>query len=61
MAAYRGYAGTIWQMGELRSDVWGGNTIESPFGIDLIENIYQFHCRSFWELGQLLRVYPLSQ
>ncbi len=38
MASYRGYAGTFWQMGELRSDVWGGNTIESPFGTDLIEN-----------------------
>lgn len=38
MAAYRGYAYTFFQMGELRSDVWGGNTIESPYGIDLIEN-----------------------
>lgn len=38
MAAYRGYAGTFWQMGELRSDIWGGNTIESPYGTDLIEN-----------------------
>jgi hypothetical protein len=38
MAAYRGYAGTFWQMGELRSDLWGGNTIESPYGTDLIEN-----------------------
>jgi len=25
-------------MGELRSDIWGGNTIESPHGTDLIEN-----------------------
>jgi hypothetical protein len=38
MASFRGYAYTLWQMGELRSDVWGGNTIESPFGTDLIEN-----------------------
>ena len=37
-ASYRGYANTLWQMGELRADVWGGNTIESPSGIDLIEN-----------------------
>ncbi|MCW0483899.1 RagB/SusD family nutrient uptake outer membrane protein [Gaoshiqia sediminis] len=37
-ASYRGYAYTIWQMGELRSDIWGGNTIESPFGTDLIDN-----------------------
>lgn len=34
----REYDYTIWQMGELRSDIWGGNTIESPFGIDLIDN-----------------------
>jgi len=38
MAAYRGSAYTFFQVGELRSDVWGGNTIESPYGIDLIEN-----------------------
>lgn len=38
MAAYRGYTYTFFQMGELRSDLWGGNTIESPYGIDLIEN-----------------------
>lgn len=37
-ASYRNYAYTLWQMGELRSDIWGGNTIESPSGIDLIEN-----------------------
>jgi len=38
MASYRNYAYTFFQMGELRSDIWGGNTIESPNGIDLIEN-----------------------
>ncbi len=37
-ASYRNYAYTLWQMGELRSDVWGGPTIESPSGIELIEN-----------------------
>lgn len=37
-ANYRNYAYTFWLMGELRSDVWGGNTIESPSGINLIEN-----------------------
>jgi len=37
-ASYRNYAYTLWQMGELRSDIWGGNTIESPNGIDLIAN-----------------------
>lgn len=37
-ASYRSYQGTLWQMGELRSDIWGGNTIESPAGIELINN-----------------------
>ncbi|WP_107823611.1 RagB/SusD family nutrient uptake outer membrane protein [Mangrovibacterium marinum] len=37
-ASYRNYASTLWQMGELRSDIWGGNTIESPSGQDLIDN-----------------------
>lgn len=37
-AKFRDYTYTFWQMGELRSDVWGGNTIESPSGVDLIEN-----------------------
>jgi len=37
-ANFRNYQSTLWQMGELRSDIWGGNTIESPSGIDLIDN-----------------------
>lgn len=37
-AKYRNYCYTQWQMGELRSDNWGGKTIESPFGTDLIDN-----------------------
>jgi hypothetical protein len=37
-ASFRNYQNTFWQMGELRSDIWGGNTIESPSGIELIEN-----------------------
>lgn len=37
-AKYRDYAGTIWQMGEIRSDVWGGPTIESAFSLELIDN-----------------------
>ncbi|WP_430809654.1 MULTISPECIES: RagB/SusD family nutrient uptake outer membrane protein [unclassified Carboxylicivirga] len=35
---YRGKASTLWSMGEVRSDVWGGNTIESPSNQNLIEN-----------------------
>lgn len=38
-ASYRNYAFTQWQMGEVRSDVWGGNTFaNSPNDIDLIAN-----------------------
>lgn len=36
-AAYRGYAYTMWQMGELRSDIWGGRTFESPYNEWIIE------------------------
>ncbi|MFV0505950.1 MAG: RagB/SusD family nutrient uptake outer membrane protein [Bacteroidales bacterium] len=38
-AKYRDYSFTQWQMGELRSDIWGGKTFaNSPDGIGLIEN-----------------------
>lgn len=35
---FRGRMSTFWMLGELRSDVWGGRTFESPFNIDLIES-----------------------
>jgi len=35
--AFRGYNSTIWGMGELRSDIWGGKTFESPSGTWVIE------------------------
>lgn len=35
---FREYATSIYQMGELRSDMWGGKTIESPNNVDLINN-----------------------
>lgn len=38
LSRYRTYDYTIWRMGEIRSDVWGGNTIESPSEVDLINN-----------------------
>lgn len=37
-ASFRDYSYTFWSMGELRSDVWGGATIESPSGLTLIDN-----------------------
>lgn len=37
-AKYRDYAGTLFQMGELRSDIWGGNTLEDPSNMNLIRN-----------------------
>ncbi len=37
-AKYRDYCYTLWAMGTLRSDNWGGITIESPFETDLIDN-----------------------
>ena len=35
---FRGYAGTFWDLGEMRSDLWGGKTMESPFGETMIQN-----------------------
>jgi hypothetical protein len=38
-ANYRNYTFTQWQMGEIRSDLWGGNTFaNSPADLDLIAN-----------------------
>uniref|UniRef100_UPI003217FFE7 RagB/SusD family nutrient uptake outer membrane protein n=1 Tax=uncultured Draconibacterium sp. TaxID=1573823 RepID=UPI003217FFE7 len=38
-ASFRNYTYTIWQMGEVRSDLWGGNTFaNSPADLDLIAN-----------------------
>jgi hypothetical protein len=35
---FRGAADTFWVLGAIRSDVWGGQTFESPFYQDLIES-----------------------
>lgn len=35
---FRGRMSTFWILGELRSDMWGGRTFESPFNIDFIES-----------------------
>lgn len=37
-ANLRSSAGTLWLLGEIRSDIWGGRTYESPSNIDLIES-----------------------
>ncbi|MDE5416729.1 RagB/SusD family nutrient uptake outer membrane protein [Labilibaculum sp. DW002] len=37
-SAFRGYSYTMWQMGELRSDIWGGKTFESPSNEWVIEH-----------------------
>ena len=38
-ANFRNYTYTIWQMGEVRTDLWGGNTFaNSPADLDLIAN-----------------------
>jgi len=36
--SFRSEAGTFWALGDLRSDVWGGSTFESPSSIDFIES-----------------------
>lgn len=35
---FRGHASTFWLLGEIRSDIWGGKTFESPFNLSLIES-----------------------
>lgn len=36
-SAFRSYSYDLWQMGELRSDIWGGKTFESPYNERIIE------------------------
>jgi|TARA_R110002020_G_scaffold38860_4_gene116325 hypothetical protein len=36
--ALRGANSTMWLLGEIRSDVWGGQTFESPANLELIES-----------------------
>lgn len=35
-ASFRDYHFTLWGMGEIRSDIWGGATVESPSNVELI-------------------------
>lgn len=37
-ANLRGQYGNLWLLGEMRSDIWGGRTYESPANVDLIES-----------------------
>lgn len=37
-ANLRSSAGTLWLLGEMRSDIWGGRTYESPDNLSLIES-----------------------
>lgn len=37
-ARHRDYANTFFTMGEIRSDIWGGLTIEDPYSMELINN-----------------------
>lgn len=37
-AKYRNYANTFWLMGEVRSDIWGGATVETAANSELINN-----------------------
>ncbi|MBL7473253.1 RagB/SusD family nutrient uptake outer membrane protein [Robertkochia sediminum] len=37
-ANLRSSAGTFWSLGEIRSDIWGGRTYESPASVNLIES-----------------------
>ncbi|MDO5608564.1 MAG: RagB/SusD family nutrient uptake outer membrane protein [Capnocytophaga sp.] len=36
--SFRGQANNFWLMGEMRSDIWGGKTIEDPWNAELARN-----------------------
>lgn len=36
--SFRGFQGNLWLLGEVRSDIWGGQTFESPSNLPLIES-----------------------
>lgn len=40
LANLRGEAGDFWLLGEIRSDIWGGRTYESPANLSLIESSF---------------------
>lgn len=37
-SAFRNYTNTLWRLGEVRSDIWGGKTVESPSDVNLTIN-----------------------
>ncbi len=49
----RGYAYTFWALGELRSDIWGGSTIESPFSENFIQQKFNSSSVPFKKWGNL--------
>jgi hypothetical protein len=36
--SFRGFQSDLWLLGEVRSDIWGGQTFESPSNLPLIES-----------------------
>lgn len=52
-ANLRASAGNLWLLGEMRSDIWGGRTFESPANENLIENNITVATAPFGGWGEL--------
>lgn len=52
----RNYNYTLWRMGELRSDIWGGPTLESPSDLNLIDNNINVSNAPFTDWAQFYKL-----
>lgn len=59
--SFRGQQRTFWLLGEIRSDVWGGQTFESPSDLPLIESNITVSTAPFggWA-GMYLKIHQLN-
>lgn len=55
----RNYNYTLWRMGELRSDIWGGPTLESPSDLNLIDNNINVSNAPFTDWASILQINAL--
>lgn len=53
---FRNYAFTLYSLGELRTDIWGGRTMESPFSEDFIKINYNVDTAPYGNWGNLYRL-----
>ena len=56
----RSQAGDFWSFGELRSDLWGGNTLETPSNLGFLESDFSANT-SLWRLGRILHLHSQNK